>query len=302
MNSVIDVVALDPNRLRVPSQVRTLQLGDVNFGYVSDGWLQLNPRLWFAASTPGYWAAHREYLDDAGYLPAGMGGLLVERDGRALLIDAGFGPGEVPANPDRPRLGAIFGGRLLDNLALLGRAPVDVEALAFTHLHLDHIGWASAPAPRTGRFPFAHARAIVAKAEWEHGVSEEHGPFPETVAALEPHLELVVDRQEVFPGVKVLSTPGHSAGHTAYEITAGTETLIAFGDLFHSPVQMENPGWAAQPDVDGESSTRHRRALLERLAAPGTYGFGIHFADVAFGRVVRDDDRFAWQPVETGVR
>lgn len=297
-----DLIDLDPVRLRTPARPRSIAIGDVQISYVNDGWIQLNPQLWFSDSTPEFWNKNRRYLDADGYLAAGMGGLLIERDGQALLIDAGFGPGEVSAGPNRPRIGAISGGKLLESLNALGRTPGEINTIAFTHLHLDHIGWVSAPAPATGRPPFAHARAVVPKAEWDHGTSPDHGPFPETMAALEPRLDLAVDGQEVFPGVRLLATPGHSAGHAAYEITAGAQTVIAFGDLFHSPMQVRHPEWSAQPDIDSGSSVHYRQSLLERLTLPGTYGFGIHFADVAFGRVRRDQDGFAWQPVETTLR
>jgi hypothetical protein len=37
---------------------------------------------------------------------------------------------------------------------------------------------------------------------------------------------------------------------------------------------------------------RHR--LVDALTAPDTLGFGIHFTQTQFGRVVRDGDTLAW--------
>jgi glyoxylase-like metal-dependent hydrolase (beta-lactamase superfamily II) len=61
-----------------------------------------------------------------------VGSLLVERDGRALLIDAGLGA--ITADLD---FGPVNSGSLLDTLAALGHDRADIEAVAFTHLHLD---------------------------------------------------------------------------------------------------------------------------------------------------------------------
>jgi len=113
--------------------------------YVPDGAVQLAPRAWLPASTEQTWTEHPEYLDDSGNLVASIGGLLVEHGDRALLVDAGFGPRSAPAEPGNPH-GAIYGGALLDNLAELGRRPDEIEAVAITHLHLDHVGWAAHPA------------------------------------------------------------------------------------------------------------------------------------------------------------
>lgn len=70
---------------------------------------------------------------------ASFGGLLVERDGKSLLVDAGLGP--VVIDADGSRLGPMRGSTLLDDVAT-GRDPAGVEAFAVTHLHHDHIGWA----------------------------------------------------------------------------------------------------------------------------------------------------------------
>ncbi|WP_433492576.1 hypothetical protein [Nocardia grenadensis] len=49
-------------------------------------------------------------------------------------------------------------------------------------------------------------------------------------------------------------------------------------------------------------STRSRHAILQRLVQDNTLGFGIHFADVTFGRVVvGEEGGCRWQPVATQV-
>lgn len=89
----------------------------------------------------------------------------VERDGRALLIDAGLGPEKITAEPDSP-VGAGHGGTLLDNLGKVGRAPSEIETVAITHLHPDHIGWAWHPEPGTDRPAFTNADYVLAEPEW----------------------------------------------------------------------------------------------------------------------------------------
>ncbi|GAA5143155.1 MBL fold metallo-hydrolase [Pseudonocardia adelaidensis] len=275
-------------RLRRPSGIRSLTIGDTTLSYVPDGAVQLSPRGWLPDTTDEVWAKHPEYLDDSGHLVAGVGGLLVERGGRALLIDAGFGPQAAPAQPGNP-YGAIHGGALLENLATLGRRPADIEAVAITHLHVDHVGWAR---EFTGG-------SLVSEPEWaQRHLAVEQGTSRELLDALRPTVRTVTDGEEIFPGVRAMLTPGHTAGHTTYVITAGEHRVIAFGDAFHSPLQMEHPEWWAAPDHDRGRSTHFRRALVEELSRPRTIGFGVHFADVAFGHVHSGDDGPAWRPVD----
>lgn len=284
-------------RLRRPAGIRSLRLGDTKVTYVPDGAVQLTPRGWLPDTTDEVWAAHPEYLDDTGNLVASIGGLLVEHGDRALLIDAGFGPQSVPAEPGNPH-GAIYGGALLDNLATLGRRPQEIEAVAFTHLHIDHLGWAWHPVPGSDRPAFTNADYLVAESEWsQRHLAEAQGTTRKILEALAPQVRTVTDEEDVFPGVRVLLTSGHTVGHAAYVITSGGQRLIAFGDVLHSPIQVDHPEWSAVVDHDPDHSVDFRRRLVAELAGSNTIGFGIHFADVQFGRVRRDGNGPAWQPV-----
>ncbi|MEU6393692.1 MBL fold metallo-hydrolase [Streptomyces sp. NPDC046939] len=290
--------ALDrADRLRTPARIRSLRLGDTKISYVPDGDVRLRPRPLFPDTTDEVWAAHPELLDASGHLVASIGALLVEHGERALLIDAGFGPHRLPAAPDGPR-GVIHGGALLENLARLGRAPETIEAVAFTHLHPDHLGWAWRPVPGGDRRAFAHADHLVSAPEWaRRDLLEEEGMGAE-VAALAPLVRPVTDGQEIFPGVHVRISAGHTAGHAEYVIAGGGERLIAFGDSLHSPIQVAHPAWSSAFDHDPTGAAAHRRRLVAELREPGTIGFGGHFADVVFGRVREDGDGPVWHPVD----
>ncbi|MFE9629502.1 MBL fold metallo-hydrolase [Streptomyces sp. NPDC006463] len=290
-------VTVDQNvRLRRPAGIRSIRLGDTKVSYVPDGDVRLRPLQLLQDTTDDVWAAHPEYLDAGGHLVGSVGGLLVEHGGRALLIDAGFGP-QAHEEPDGP-LGAIQGGALPRSLAGLGRRPEDIEAVAFTHLHADHLGWACHPAPGGVRPVFAHADYLISEPEWERRDLLEAQGMTEQVAALAPRVRTITDGQEIFPGVRVRITPGHTVGHAEYVITGGGRRLIAFGDAVHSPIQIDHPDWSSAFDHDGTRTADHRRRLVAELAEPGTIGFGVHFADVVFGHVRHDGDGPAWQPVD----
>ncbi|MET8868837.1 MBL fold metallo-hydrolase [Nonomuraea sp. NPDC004580] len=284
-------------RLRRPAGIRTVRLGDTKVSFVPDGAIQGRPRRWLPDTTDETWAAHPQYLDASGHLVASVGGLLVERGDRALLIDAGWGPVSLPAEPGGPN-GAVHGGALLDGLAELGRDPAEIEAVAFTHLHIDHLGWAWRLAPGEDRPVFARAGYLVAEPEWARRDLSAQGVTEEAAAALAPRVRTVGDGQEIFPGVRVQVTGGHTAGHAQYVITGGGMRLIAFGDALHAPIQVDHPEWSCLYDHDPARSAEHRRALVAELEQPDTIGFGIHFADAVFGRVRRDGAGPAWRPLD----
>ncbi|AIJ26336.1 hypothetical protein [Amycolatopsis methanolica] len=97
--------------------------------------------------------------------------------------------------------------------------------------------------------------------------------------------------------MRIRISAGHTAGHAEYVITGGGQRLIAFGDALHSPVQVDHPELSAAVDHDPARAAAHRARLVAELSEPDTIGFGIHFADVVFGRVRRDGGAPAWQPL-----
>lgn len=304
------------DRLRRPAGIRSVRVGRTKVTYVPDGFVRLSGRRWLPGSTAQEWAANPGFLDAEGYLTGSIGGLLVESGERALLIDTGFGPRSVPPAAEGP-FGGIEGGGLLESLAAVGRDPRSIEAVAFTHLHTDHIGWAA-------RSAFGAAAYLVGEPEWaRREVLESHGTSREALDALAPAVRTVADGEEVFPGVRVRLTGGHTPGHATYEITPGdahdltpagatdrahglapdaapdgVRRLIAFGDALHSPVQVRYPQWSAVSDADPVRSAEFRRRLVDELRVPGTVGFGGHFADVVFGRVRDGAGGPAWQPYD----
>ncbi|GAA0587997.1 MBL fold metallo-hydrolase [Streptomyces crystallinus] len=291
-----DLTADQGVRLRRPSGIRSIWLGDTKVSYVPDGDVRLRPLELLKDTTDEVWAAHPEYLDATGHLVGSVGALLVEHGERALLIDTGFGPQTLEA-PEGP-LGVIQGGALPDSLAALGRAPQDIEAVAFTHLHADHLGWACHPAPGEKQPLLAHADYLISEPEWAGRDLLEAQGMGDQVAALAPRVRTIADGQEIFPGVRVRITPGHTVGHAEYVITGGGRRLIAFGDAVHSPIQIDHPDWSSGFDHDGDRTAEHRRRLVAELAEPATFGFGVHFADVVFGRVEQGGTGPAWRPVD----
>ncbi|MFJ7149064.1 MBL fold metallo-hydrolase [Streptomyces sp. NPDC100445] len=277
------------------SAVRTLTVGDVRLTYVVDAAMELDRAGFLPAVPASYWREHPEALAPSGRVAASAGGLLVERDGRRLLIDVGLGANVLP-----PSLGISRGGALLRTLRALGVPRESVDTVAFTHLHTDHTGLGFLTGRgRRPRKAFPCADYLVARAEWEPFWNREvevgAPSWDGFMVPMSRVLRRFEDGAEIWPGVTALITPGHSPGHTTYVISARDgRRILAFGDAFHTPAQVAHPEWPSGPDVDTAGVLRARTTLLARLRAPDTYGFAFHFGDRAFGRVAAGDQ---WQPV-----
>ncbi|MCB5164224.1 MBL fold metallo-hydrolase [Streptomyces bambusae] len=182
--------------------------------------------------------------------------------GRVVLVDAGVGGPGSPAADWAP-----VPGRLPQALREAGIAAADVEAVVLTHLHNDHTGWAVGP---DGAPFFPGARYVVQRAETAALAAEaavqEHVVRPLRRAGV---LQEVAGRHRLCPGVELLPTPGHTAGHQSVLVTAaGQETLLT-GDVLVHAVQWVNPAVRYLYEDDPERARETREALLARAAARG---------------------------------
>jgi glyoxylase-like metal-dependent hydrolase (beta-lactamase superfamily II) len=283
----------EAERRRRRSEIRSVLVGEIAVTYLPDGMIQINPIGLYPETTASDWSAeYPEYLNAEGYLTISSGALLIENGGRAMLLDSGYGPTVPPAHPGA-LMGPVSSGDLLASLASTGRRPEDIEAIAFSHLHMDHVGWAALPLAGN---PFRDTTCLVHEPEWRDrhplpGVSEE------MLANLEPRVAAVADGEEIFPGVRVQALPGHTQGHAGFRISSQGQELVAFGDIMHSAFQVVHPQLKVLGDSDPDKARRSRFEIVTELAATNKIGYGCHFADVVFGHVRHTGKTMVWIPM-----
>lgn len=215
---------------------------------------------------------------------ASLNTYLIESGGRLALVDAGGG-GMVPTC-----------GQMLGNLRAAGHRPEDVDTVLITHLHPDHVGGAIDGA---GQAVFPNATLQVNAADvafWVESDMREKVPegarvfFDLARAACAAYGDRLrpFSAGELFPGVQARPLPGHTPGHTGYEIAGEGETLLIWGDVFHVPeVQSRHPEATVGPfDIDGAQAAATRAAVLKRAVAENLLVAGGHLHFPAFSHVV----------------
>lgn len=111
-------------------------------------------------------------------------------------------------------------------LAKEGLTPDDIEIVILTHLHHDHIGYNSL---------FKNAEFYVQEAEWEfamnpHPLHKQYYP-PELMEGWKK--KLIKGDVELYPGIDILLTPGHTPGtqSVAVETKEGKAIIAGFCSL-----------------------------------------------------------------------
>jgi len=208
--------------------------------------------------------------------------VLIRGAGRTLLVDTGLGPEPRAFMP-----GA--GARLLADLARAGASADEVDLVVHTHLHVDHVGW-------DGSFP--NARYAVSADEWSYFMSEDSlAKRPHLRDRVEPlrdagSVVLVDGELEIAPGVRLVSTPGHTPGHASVFIESEGKELVVLGDVVVHDLQLGDPDLAYVSDHDPELSAATRKQVLAQLAERGTDVIVGHFHGP--GRFSRNGEGFSW--------
>ena len=273
-----------------------MRIGTFEILPVLDGEMKAPGSAIYPRASADDWQRHGSLLDADGRLTLALGGFLVRDSGggRTILIDAGLGDFEM--GPGRKP-----GGKLRDSLDGIGTPVGDITDVVFSHLHLDHVGWAS-----QGGVPvFPNATYRCHQADWDYWITgpEEamHGVSPDFVRQQKDAMLPVADRLEtwtadgaLFPGFNLQHAPGHTPGSTIFVLSSGNERAVLLGDVAHSPLELLEEEWDGLGDVDPELARRTRNACARQLEGGGDDISGAHFPELAFGRMVKAEGRRNW--------
>ncbi len=226
--------------------------------------------------------------------------MAVDTGSRLVMLDTGTGGKMAPT-----------AGTMGANMAAAGIDPNDVDVVAISHFHPDHINGLTA---KDGARVYPNAEVVVPMAEWLYWTddgAEERAPdalkprfaaVRETFAAFRDELRLIGDGDEIVPGIMAKSAHGHTPGHTLFHIASGDDQMMVLGDLTNHPALfVRHPDWASRFDMDAQMAAQTRRAILDLVAVEDILVAGYHFPFPATGHVVKDGSGFAlelaaWQP------
>ncbi len=277
-------------------------VGKVRITRILESESPLPPQGLLPDATPEALAPHRDWLtpwfmDAEGQFRLAIQGLVVESEGRRILVDTCMGDRELPFELPGER-------RFLEDLAEAGFPRESIDVVLCTHLHFDHVGWNTIRVDGAWVPTFPNARYLFARVEVEHWRAEaERGPIAEYAYsfadAVEPVFaaglaDLVETDHRLTAEVRLEATPGHTPGHVAVHVESGARHAMITGDLTHHPVQWAESEWGMPADSDGPGAAATRRRLRNEHADTELLVIGTHYAAPCAGRVVRRGEGFAF--------
>jgi N-acyl homoserine lactone hydrolase len=168
--------------------------------------------------------------------------LIVTGKGRRVLVDTGMSPDARPPEAPPPTQEKT----VLELLADLGVKPEDIDTVVCSHFDVDHAGFHDA---------FPHAEFVVQREHYELAL----GGHPRLAKARihwdHPGLRyrLLDGDTELLPGLTLLETSGHVAGHQSVLVRlpkAGSVLLAIDAVMMSRLFTPDRPAWPHDENLD----------------------------------------------------
>jgi glyoxylase-like metal-dependent hydrolase (beta-lactamase superfamily II) len=283
-------------KTQAPGYYRVM-VGNFEITALSDGTASLPVDKILTNTTPAKVNKALAKSFESAPLQTSFNAYLINTGNKLVLIDTGAA--------------GLFGptlGNLLANLKASGYQPEQVDEIYITHMHGDHIGGLMAG----DKMAFPNAIVRADKHDADYWLSQENmdkapadakGFFKGAMASINPyvqagHFKPFNGDTDLVPGVKAISSYGHTPGHTSYVVESNGQKLVVLGDLIHvAAVQFDAPSVTISFDTDSKSAASQRKRIFAEAAKNGYLVAGAHLSFPGLGHLRANGSGFTWVPV-----
>ncbi len=277
------------------------KLGSLHLNILTDGVYFQDAGAVFGVVPRVMWERLGLELNSRYQMAIGLNSLLVESQGKTILIETGVGEKERPlGQTERP--GGIS---LLDELAAVGVAPEAVDIVINTHLHADHCGWNTKKQLDDSYAPtFPNARYLIQRGEYDACMHPNERTratyFEENVEPLRQsgQLELLDGETKVTDEITIIPTHGHTRDHASVILQSGGESAIYIGDMIQHTVQLERPPWVSSFDIFPIEAMETKKAVVRRAIDEKQLVIAVHATFPGLGHMIETTDgKWKWVDV-----
>jgi len=217
---------------------------------------------------------------------------LVQTKDKLIAFDPGFGE-----NAPMPTAGYFS-----QSLSLAGYDVSDIDIVAISHSHPDHIGNLM-----TGGEPtFPSAEIVYGRREydyWRRGdnISDMRKPtldlFQKVAVPLADRMRFIEPGDSITSGVTAVEAFGHSAGHLAFHLEEDNRRVLMLNDtVAHCVASFARPDWHFSMDDDPNTAAATRKRMLDMALNDDIPIIAFHMPFPAVGYVEKSGPGYAYIP------
>ena len=247
-----------------------MKIGDYEIYPIETGTFWLDGGAMFGVVPKIFWDKTNK-SDELNRVQLAARCLLIIGNGRNILMDDGNGTKITDKfrniyNLDNNQ------NDLYKSLAKYNISPNDITDVILSHLHFDHAGGSTIEEGGVLKLTFPNAKYYVQKIQWENALNpterDRASYIPNDFMPLQKYgvLNLVNGEKELFPGISVLISNGHTPGLQMLKVSQGGKTLFYPADLLPFTSHVPLPyimGFDLQPLITLEDKRKYLKLAAE---------------------------------------
>jgi glyoxylase-like metal-dependent hydrolase (beta-lactamase superfamily II) len=277
-----------------------MRLGEIEVQYLHGGNFYLDGGAMFGVVPKPLWEK-KSPPDNRNRIRLAANSLLARTQNKNILIETGNGTKWTPKLRDI--YGIQEGDPLIDNLAVLGVRPDQIDAVINTHLHFDHAGGNTKLVNDKAAPTFPNAQYIVQAAEIAHAANpterDRASYFEENFLPMQQsgQWHALAGDTEIIPGISAVGIPGHNADIQAIKLTSGGKTIFFVADLFPTRHHLSLP-WIMAYDLYPLQTLETKRKWLETIVQKNWIVVFGHDPDIPAATLHQQENKIAFQPID----
>ena len=275
-----------------------MKWGQFELHLISDGNVWLDGGSMFGVVPKALWE-RKTTPDQQNRIRLALNCLLIQSGETNLLIDTGCG---FKYTEKEIRIYRIeHETDILRELQRFEVRPEEVDFVINTHYHFDHCGGNTRLEGDQVVPTFPNATYIVRRQEYE----DANHPNERTMATYFPHnwkpleerglLRIIDDDEEIMPGVILVHTPGHTAGHQSVKVKSEGKTLFYIADLCPTSAHVPLP-WIMGYDVFPLTTLEVRKRIYPQAAEEKWLLFFEHDPELPVGYLSKENNKYILEP------
>ncbi|GJL54027.1 MAG: MBL fold metallo-hydrolase [Nitrospirales bacterium] len=268
-----------------------MKFGDFNIFPLTDGRFRLDGGAMFGVVPRVLWEKCCP-ADDQNRIPLSLTCLLIQAHGKNILVDTGLG---LKHDKKFEHMFAVERtASLLDSLKTIGLSSTDIHFVINTHLHFDHAGGNTVLDDQGQTVPtFPKAKYFVQRGEYEDAVhANERTRASYRRENFHPIMhknqwEFFVGNSELFAGVSVVVTSGHTPHHQSVKVESEGKTAFFLGDVIPTVSHLPLP-YIMGYDLSPLQTMETKRWILDSAFEEGWLLMFEHDPQIQMGYVQKD--------------
>jgi glyoxylase-like metal-dependent hydrolase (beta-lactamase superfamily II) len=276
--------------------IQHIDLGKFRLYSLSDGTFHLDGGSMFGIVPKTIWSKNY-HSDEQNRIQLALRPLLVEANGKWILIDTGFG------DKFDEKYQRIYGIKrepaLEDQLQEVGITNQDINIVINTHLHWDHAGGNTIRDSKTESWipNFPNARYVVQRGEFEfatHVNERTRGSYrSEDYVALEKlgYFDFADGDSSIMEGVRVVRSGGHVPHHQCVLLESDKNKAFFLGDLIATHAHLPFP-YITGFDIDPLTTLQKKKEYLSQAATEQWLLFFVHDPEISSGKIEFENNSY----------